>query len=87
MWYEEEFWVWDSDECGSVTSFWVWMKDLSPPLYYKVDHSWWYEEKDGGGWVNETEVIAMSRVALMEDIKKTDSYTREHILKNMRFIV
>jgi hypothetical protein len=89
MWYEEEFWVWDSDECGDVTSFWVWIKDLEPPLYYKVVHSWWHERDDDndGGWVNEVEVTAISRAALLEDIEKVDKYTKEHVLKNMGFIV
>jgi hypothetical protein len=85
MWYEEEYWVWDSDDCGSCTSFWVWIKDIEPPIFYRIHHEWWQDSD--GGWINEDEVRQITKAELMEEIKKVDKFTQDYVKRNLGFVV
>lgn len=39
---QNEWWVWDCDQCGDKTTTWVIMFDT--PQFYRVEHTWWIEE-------------------------------------------
>lgn len=68
-WVKDREWVWDADNCGDDTSYWVVMKEK--PVFYRVKHSWWWQEYgDDPGLQNEFEVTEVPSAAL-------DQYAKE----------
>jgi hypothetical protein len=44
-WFMEKLHVYDADNCGNRTSFWVFVYDNNK-TFYKVVHNWWWYHKE-----------------------------------------
>ena len=60
--YYNEFFVWDSDNCGDETIYFA----FDSGKYYKLTHAWWfeYDEEDGSNIKYEYDI---------EEIKKEEA--------------
>lgn len=90
-WYEEEYWVWDSDTCGECTSFWVLIFGQDPPTYYKISHGWWQStdaDEESSLWVNEVNVFQVTKDNFVIPPAGQDlHYTMRDVTQNLRFVV
>jgi hypothetical protein len=66
-----EHWIYDFDQCGGVTSFWVVM-DEGVPTFYRCSHEWYWSNYgyDDNEAVNEFEIGVVGREDLDEEATK-----------------
>lgn len=75
-WVKEEEWVWDSDNCGDRTEFYVVM-DGDKVTYWKVEHSWWIDYEPEWEIHNVFEITEIDRSGVDEKYAKS----------NLRFVI
>jgi len=75
-WVKDHEWVWDSDNSGDNTAFWV-VIDGDKVIYYRVKHEWWIEYNPEWEIHNQFEIAVIDKAAI------DDKEARD----NLRFVV
>lgn len=84
--------VYDADNCGSTTSFWI-VVTGDGQRFYKCYHSWWIEDGRSGydGWNirNDFEIEEITKDFVLNGEHPEDGakYSQQHARENMIYVV